>query len=403
MAWRLLAFVFCVPAPLWSHAVWDSEAALPVISNSQAANAALYYLNNATTHQNANLSQLASGARIVQASDDAAGLAIGTQLDAGIGALRQDQANLGQGQALLQTADAGLAQISAVLMRMQSLAAAAISGQVTDPQRAQDLDVEYQQLAQQINVIASATQYAGSSLLSFGNTIGGAFSWQSTSVLANFYRAQVVRNTQTGAANNSVTPADLALVSEYTGAGAYGLPTGSSGTFDAAPLEASTSPPFGPAKFVVGALGKGSFSVTIGTVNTIFLGMEQDVVSYSDQPITSVAVTTTIPNPAIPPIPPTITVTTNYTAAQWLAMNPTQALPGQVSTTVMRTISNVATQSAAMIALGTVQNALETVNQERAQLGAYESRFRFSSDVLATSVQMTAPPHRYCKMPTLPP
>jgi flagellin len=80
-------------------------------------------------------------------------------------------------------------------------------------------------------------------------------------------------------------------------------------------------------------------------------------------------------------------VTTTYTAAAWLAMNPTQVLPGQVYTSVQRTTSNVATQSAATIAMGTVQNALATVDQERAQIGAYESRFQFSSQVLATSVQ----------------
>ncbi|MDR3436376.1 flagellin [Telmatospirillum sp.] len=352
---------------------------MPVISNSQAANSALYYLNEATNHQNVNLAKLASGSRIVEASDDAAGLAIGTQLDAGIAALQQDQANLGQGEALLQTADAGLSQISAVLMRMQSLAAAAISGQVSDSQRVQDLDTEYQQLAQQINVIASATEYGGTSLLSFANTVGGAFSWQSSSVLANFYQAQVVRNTQQGAANNSVTAADLALVSLYGGAGAYGLPTGTSGTFDAAPIEVSTSSPFGPVNFLLG--GQSSMSVTIGAVNTIFLGMEQDTVSYSDQPVTSVV--GTIANPSAPPA----TIPYTYTAAQWLALNPTQALPGIVNTTVTRTISNVASQSAAMSAFGTVAAALAKVSQEQAEIGAYESRFHFSSDVLASSLQ----------------
>ncbi len=53
---------------------------MPVISTNNAANASLNYLNNNSGKETELLSQLASGSRIVNASDDAAGLAIGTQL-----------------------------------------------------------------------------------------------------------------------------------------------------------------------------------------------------------------------------------------------------------------------------------------------------------------------------------
>ncbi len=88
---------------------------MPVISTNNAGNAALYYLNDNTKAEAAILSKLASGSRIVNASDDAAGLAIGTQLQANSVALVQDQTNIQQGLSLVETADAGLAQISAVL------------------------------------------------------------------------------------------------------------------------------------------------------------------------------------------------------------------------------------------------------------------------------------------------
>ena len=78
---------------------------MPVISTNNAANAALNYLNNNSSKETNQLAMLASGSRVVQASDDAAGLAIGTQLQAGATVFQQDQTNVQQGTAILQTAD----------------------------------------------------------------------------------------------------------------------------------------------------------------------------------------------------------------------------------------------------------------------------------------------------------
>jgi len=110
--------------------------------------------------------QLASGSRIVQASDDAAGLAIGTQLQAAVAVYSQDEINVQQGTSILQTADGAMAQMSNILQRMMSLATEAASGQVTNTQRTQDIGTEYTQLSQQIDTIVSSTRYGGQSLLS---------------------------------------------------------------------------------------------------------------------------------------------------------------------------------------------------------------------------------------------
>ncbi len=139
---------------------------MPVISTNNAANAALNYLNTNSSKETNQLSQLASGSRIVQASDDAAGLAIGTQLQAGVTVYSQNATNVQQGTSILQTADGALAQISNVLQRMMALATEAASGQVTDNQRSQDIDTEYQQLKGEITSIVGSTTYAGQTLLS---------------------------------------------------------------------------------------------------------------------------------------------------------------------------------------------------------------------------------------------
>jgi flagellin len=138
---------------------------MPVISTNNAANSALNYLNTNSTKETNLLSQLASGSRVVQASDDAAGLAIGTQLQASNTVYTQDATNVSQGTAILQSADGALAQISNVLQRMMALATEAASGQVTNNQRSQDIDTEYKQLKSEITSIVSSTTYAGQTLL----------------------------------------------------------------------------------------------------------------------------------------------------------------------------------------------------------------------------------------------
>src|SRR5574337_2097544 len=144
---------------------------MPVISTNNAGNAALNYLNQNSAHETGLLAKLASGSRIVQASDDAAGLAIGTQLQASVAVYKQDAVNVQQGSSILQAADGAFAQISNILQRMQALATQSASGQVTDVQRTQDIAVEYGQLYSEIGNIVSTTRYAGTALL---NAAAGA-------------------------------------------------------------------------------------------------------------------------------------------------------------------------------------------------------------------------------------
>ncbi len=231
-------------------------------------------------------------------------------------------------------------------------------------------------------------------------TAAGGFSWQSSSVLNGFYQAQVLRNSQgpegTGynvpVTDRSKTPVKSALY----GSGIDGLPTGTSGTFNAGPLESGSSP-FGPSALLVGTNSTSTVSVAIGAANTVSLGFEQDVVSYTDSPVTSVDVSTTV----LLPTPHTAIVPES--AAAWLAANPGQNLPGNVSTSVDSTVSNVASQSAAMLAISTVNNAINTVSEQRAKLGAYESQFNFSSQDIATIFKTPMLPRRSFSTATWPP
>jgi len=138
---------------------------MPVISTNTAANTALRYLNINNSSESSSLAKLASGSRITKASDDAAGLAIGTQLTADSTVLSQASTNASQATSMLQIADGGLSSISDILQRLKSLATESASGNVTDAQRSSDINTEYQALVSEIDSIASGTRYSNQSLL----------------------------------------------------------------------------------------------------------------------------------------------------------------------------------------------------------------------------------------------
>jgi len=185
---------------------------MPVISTNNAANSALNYLNMNSAAESESISQLASGSRIVRASDDAAGLAIGTQLQANVTAFIQDQTNVAQGSSILQSADGALAQISNVLQRMMALATEAASGQVTDTQRSQDINTEYTQLKTEITSIVNSTTYAGQTLLSgtFLSNVKFLVGTKSSNTLTISVK-NVSTNTLLGSASAGVTTSSKAL------------------------------------------------------------------------------------------------------------------------------------------------------------------------------------------------
>ncbi len=141
---------------------------MPVIATNTAANSAVRYLNQNAASQSSSLSKLASGSRISQASDDAAGLAISTRLQSDVATLNQASTNATNAIAVLQTADGGASNISDILQRMKVLATESASGTVTDTERGY-INEEFTALRGQIDTIASGTRFNSQSLLTSNN------------------------------------------------------------------------------------------------------------------------------------------------------------------------------------------------------------------------------------------
>ncbi|WP_420348839.1 flagellin [Pelagibius sp.] len=137
---------------------------MPVVATNTAANSALRFLNYNSSEASSSVSKLASGSRIVKASDDAAGLAIGTRLNADVTSLTQAGINASQGASVVQVADGGLSRIADVLQRMKALAAQSLSGVPTNTERG-FIDAEFQELVLEITDVADTTRFNGQSLL----------------------------------------------------------------------------------------------------------------------------------------------------------------------------------------------------------------------------------------------
>jgi len=138
---------------------------MPVIATNTSANSALIYLNSNSRAQDKSLAKLSSGSRIVRASDDAAGLAVGSALKADITTLKQAASNAVQARSVLQTADGALARVGDILQRMKALATQSISGSVQDTGGRDFIDQEYQQLVTEIADISTQTTFNGQALL----------------------------------------------------------------------------------------------------------------------------------------------------------------------------------------------------------------------------------------------
>ena len=113
---------------------------------------------------NRSLARLSSGQRIVNASDDAAGLSISQNLEAEIRGLKQAARNANDGVSFVQTAEGGLNEVSNILIRLRELGVQAGSDTIGDDERS-FLDREYQNLKQEIDRIAQVTNFNGRALL----------------------------------------------------------------------------------------------------------------------------------------------------------------------------------------------------------------------------------------------
>ncbi len=121
-------------------------------------------LERATQAVSDSAGKLSSGKRINKAADDAAGLAIASNLNADVRSLVQARRNANDGISLVQTAEGGLVETTSMLTRLRELAVQAASDTVGQTER-NFLDKEFVALKDEIDRIANSVEFNGTRLL----------------------------------------------------------------------------------------------------------------------------------------------------------------------------------------------------------------------------------------------
>ena len=151
------------------------------VNNNIAAINSRRRLNANNRDLNIRLERLSSGLRINRAADDAAGLSVREGMRAEISGLKMNLLNAEQATNLLQVGEGSLNEINAMLIRMRELAVQSSSSTVNDRNR-ESIQAEYTQLINEIDRIAQSTTYNDQVLLTgYGNTIDAASTALTTS------------------------------------------------------------------------------------------------------------------------------------------------------------------------------------------------------------------------------
>ncbi len=130
-------------------------------SNSQGLHNRLI---NTQESQSKTLNKIASGKKILKASDDPAGLAVLNAMESLSRGLMQQISNRQDEISMIQTAEGSLGNTGEMLQRINELSVQASNGTLTDSDR-QNIQFEIDQLSQQIDQNSNNTQYNTKNLL----------------------------------------------------------------------------------------------------------------------------------------------------------------------------------------------------------------------------------------------
>ncbi|WP_028486245.1 flagellin N-terminal helical domain-containing protein [Thiomicrorhabdus chilensis] len=191
-----------------------------VINTNMGSLNAVRLLEGSSKEQQTSMERLTSGLRINKAADDAAGLAVVTQMSTQIRGTDMAIRNANDGIAKVQTLDGASEEVTSMMQRMRELGVQALNGTYSQANRSQ-MDEEFTQLKAEIERIAQTTKFNGV------NMMNGAASDASNAALfhvgwetgANNKISMSVLNFSAGAFSDGAgfVVSDLTLTSTATG------------------------------------------------------------------------------------------------------------------------------------------------------------------------------------------
>ena len=336
------------------------------------------------------MQQLSTGKRINNAVDDTAGLAIATRLTSQIRGLNQAVRNANDGISLVQTAEGATEQITNMLQRMRELAVQASN----DTNNANDrsfLDGEFQQLKLEINRVAQNTQWNGANILdgTGGTKADGNLAFQ-VGANANQTISIKLANMGTGIALPTSYAALSVVADVATAKTAKWDFTNATAGLDLTPASGTNAAAVG-LTYQLSIDGKNvQYSITQADVDaanaaTGAVKLSTTVASALGQKLTNVLGSSyTVDTSTIGKVN---VVNTTMGAAAVFTASSTSAT-GNVGTSIAvgslsgigASTVNVTTGTLAYSALGSIDAAMQTVNQNRSAMGAIISRLQFAGD-----------------------
>ncbi|MFM0152757.1 flagellin [Paraburkholderia sediminicola] len=320
-------------------------------------------INSLVAQQNLNGSQsalsqaitrLSSGKRINSAADDAAGLAISTRMQTQINGLNQGVSNANDGVSMIQTASSALSSLTSSLQRIRQLAVQASTGSLSSSDQAA-LQQEVAAQISEVNRIASQTTYNGTNILdgSAGNVSFQVGANVGQTISLNLSQSMSAAQIGGGLVQKGQTVGTIAV--SLDAAGAY---TSSGATITSINVLSD---------------GQGGYTFTDQNNSAITSGVSSAIFSGGTASGTGTPVTTLALSAGALP---TTGAASTAAVASVNQINKINAPP---------TVSglDISTVTGANEAMVSIDNALATVNNLQASLGAAQNRFT----AIATSQQ----------------
>lgn len=320
-------------------------------------------LNNSSSALNTTMQRLSTGSRINSAKDDAAGLQISNRLGSQVSGLNVAVKNSNDGISMAQTAEGALQQSTNILQRMRDLSLQAANGSNAESERTA-LNDEVTQLKKELDRISNTTTFGGRQLLdgSFGTTsfqVGAAANeiisvsigeMSSKSLDSTHYETTIGAS----AADQATAPA--------TGAAASG--------------GVSVSFSVGSKEYVVDAkYAKGDTDVQINQkIAAAMNDTNSGVGAFTDETTGVITIVAKEGDTAGESAFSFTDVTQTSGGGFSTAGTVTGTATGDAKSTKISDI-NLTTAKGAQIAVQSIDEAIKSIDSQRAELGAVQNRF----------------------------
>jgi len=339
---------------------------MATINTNMSANIAANSMTRNERSMSSTMERLSTGLRINSAKDDAAGLAISSKMTSQINGLNQAVRNANDAISMIQVAEGAMKEVTNMFQRMRELALQAISDSNTAADRTA-LNNEYKQLSYEVSRVAENTQWNGT------NILDGARTQTTFQIGANASQTIAVNFGDLSASHattvSTVTPGESDEKASATITITGDVAAGDQLTFKTDKLDASGNATYYTQAIDDDLAGKINGTATDGT-------MGSDVALAAG----TYALTTTSTGGVIK-------IEADADGVETFSISDVVVTRGLHKDVAK---SDILTSGSANASLTTLSSAIDSVNSNRAGLGASMSRLEYAADNLQNVAQNTA-------------